>query len=185
MTDGIVAAAAVSEKIAGVYRVPIRAYEDERGRFMETFRVEWFPQVDWTQLQHNRSDSRAGVLRGLHYHHHQVDYWYVPAGTVRVGLADVRPDSATFGAVETLELGGAHNAGLFIPTGVAHGFVALTDATLFYVVNRYYNGGKDEFGVAWDDPDLGVAWGVESPLLSERDRQNPRLRDIARDTLPR
>ena len=84
-----------SAQIAGLYTVHIPVFADERGRFMETFRVEWFPQVSWARLQTNRSDSVTGVLRGLHYHHHQVDYWYVPRGSVRVGLADLRPSSPT------------------------------------------------------------------------------------------
>lgn len=174
-----------SSQIAGLYTAPIRAFADERGQFMETFRLEWFPQVSWARFQTNRSDSKAGVLRGLHYHHRQVDYWYVPRGLVRVGLADLRPTSPTYRATQTLEIGDDNNLGVFIPTGVAHGFVTLTDATLTYIVNQYYDGGIDENGVAWDDPDLAVPWGYDAPILSPRDQQNPRLRDIPADKLPR
>jgi dTDP-4-dehydrorhamnose 3,5-epimerase len=171
--------------IDGVLIANLRAFGDERGRFMETFRMEWFPQVDWTKTQMNRSDSRANVLRGLHYHFHQIDYWYVPVGRIRAGLADLRPSSPTYKTSLTVEMGGDNNIGLFIPIGVAHGFYALTDCTLFYTVNNYYNGGKDEFGVAWDDPTLGVAWGAESPLLSERDKTNPRLDAINPNAMPK
>ena len=76
--------------IPGVLLVELRPFADERGRFTETFRKEWFPQRAWSNVQSNRSDSRAGVLRGLHYHFHQVDYWYLAAGRIRVGLADLR-----------------------------------------------------------------------------------------------
>jgi dTDP-4-dehydrorhamnose 3,5-epimerase len=174
-----------SNLIAGLFTVPIRAFGDERGRFMETFRLEWFPQVSWAKIQTNRSDSVAGVLRGLHYHHHQVDYWYVPRGTVRVGLADLRPGSPTYKATQTLEIGESNNMGVFIPTGVAHGFVTLTDATLTYIVNQYYDGGKDENGVAWNDPDLAVPWNYDAPILSSRDQQNRLLRDIPVPERPR
>lgn len=174
-----------SSLIAGLYTVPIPAFGDERGQFMETFRLEWFPQVSWARLQTNRSDSKAGVLRGLHYHHHQVDYWYVPRGVVRVGLVDLRPASPTYRATQTLEIGDDHNLGVFIPTGVAHGFVALTDATLTYIVNQYYDGGKDENGVAWNDPELAVPWQFDAPVLSPRDQQNALLRNIPPDNLPR
>lgn len=174
-----------SERIHGVYTVALQAFEDDRGRFMETFRLEWFPQVSWHRLQSNRSDSKAGVLRGLHYHLHQVDYWTVSAGLVRVGLADLRPSSPTYKASDVLELGNGTEVGIFIPSGVAHGFVALTSATLVYIVNQYYDGGADEHGVAWDDPDLSVDWGIVSPDLSPRDLANPRLRDIPPDRLPR
>ncbi len=176
--------ARASRHIDGVYTVSIRPFEDKRGRFMETFRSEWFPQVDWSQFQSNRSDSKAGVLRGLHYHHHQIDYWYVPSGLVRVGLADVRPASPTFRATEVLEMGDGSPLGVFIPVGVAHGFAALTDATLIYIVNRYYDG-SDEHGVAWNDAELDVDWGIVSPVVSARDADNPRLRDIAEDALPK
>ncbi len=167
----------VAEPIDGVFSLPLRVFEDERGRFMETFRREWFPWIDWTNMQSNRSDSKAGVVRGLHFHRKQIDYWYVPFGTVRAALADLRPNSPTYRMTATLDLGGGQHTGLFIPVGVAHGFAALTDATLTYIVNQYYDG-ADEFGVIWDDPDLAIPWGVETPILSGRDLKNPRLRDI-------
>lgn len=170
--------------IEGVYTVPIRAFSDDRGQFMETFRREWFPWINWDRIQNNRSDSRAGVLRGLHYHLYQIDYWYVPLGRIRVGLADLRPLSPTYRQAATLEMGGGNNIGLFIPVGVAHGFTALTDCTLMYLVNNYYEGGKDERGVAWNDPDLDLDWGVTDPQLSPRDIENRLLKDIPVDELP-
>lgn len=169
-----------STVIEDVSFVTIKVYEDERGRFMETFRREWFPAVNWDRIQCNRSDSQAGVLRGLHYHHRQIDYWYVPRGLVRVGMVDLRPSSRTYMATQTVEVGERHNVGVFIPIGIAHGFYAVTDATLMYMVNNYYEGGQDENGVAWNDPDIKLDWGLGStvPLLSHRDRQNRLLRDI-------
>ena len=161
-----------SKLIKDVQIVTLKAFADERGRFIETFRKAWFPQRSWERIQTNRSDSKAGVLRGLHFHHHQVDYWYVPRGIIRVGLCDLRPSSPTFMATETLEIGDDNQVGVFIPVGVAHGFFALTDATLTYLVDNYYDG-DDEHGVAWNDPSLGVAWGAKNPLLSPRDSQNP------------
>ena len=110
--------------IHGVINVQLQPYGDERGRFTEFFRREWFPQRDWRHVQSNRSDSRAGVLRGLHYHFNQVDYWYVISGRLRVGLADLRRSSPTFRCTETIDLDAAGNRGLFIPVGVAHGFLA-------------------------------------------------------------
>jgi dTDP-4-dehydrorhamnose 3,5-epimerase len=173
-----------SHLISGVYIVQLQAYGDERGRFLETFRTEWFPQRPWDMIQTNRSDSRAGVLRGLHYHHHQVDYWYVQQGEIRVGMVDLRPSSLTYMQTQTLLMGERNEIGLFIPVGVAHGFVALTDVTHTYVVDNYYNGGRDENGVAWNDPDIGLDWGVTAPLISPRDAGNPRLRDIPGERLP-
>jgi dTDP-4-dehydrorhamnose 3,5-epimerase len=122
-------------------------------------------------------------LRGLHYHHKQVDYWQLLAGKIRVGLADLRPWSPTYRATEIVELDAAQPMGLYIPVGVAHGFYALTDATLLYLVDNYYTG-SDELGVAWNDSELSVKWGVDNPILSERDATNPRLADIPPALLP-
>lgn len=170
--------------IAGVQLLHLVAHQDERGRFVETFRKEWLPQRSWQILQSNRSDSAAGALRGLHYHHKQVDYWYVARGRIRAGLADLRPTSPTYRAATTVDLAMSSHLGLFIPIGVAHGFLALTRATLLYFVDNYYDG-ADELGVAWNDPELGLEWGVAEPILSPRDRRNPLLRDIPADKLPR
>lgn len=172
-----------SAQIKGVQIVTLKAFEDERGRFLETFRKEWFPQQRWEKIQTNRSDSRAGVLRGLHYHFRQVDYWYVVSGQIRAALYDLRPDSPTYGAGQTVEMGGPFQRGLFIPVGVAHGFVALTETTLTYIVDNYYDS-TDEYGIVWNDPDIGLAWGVEAPILSARDAANPLLRDIPPEQLP-
>ncbi|MEM7118590.1 MAG: dTDP-4-dehydrorhamnose 3,5-epimerase [Chloroflexota bacterium] len=172
--------------IQGVFIAHLRAFADERGRFMETFRREWFPQRSWDKLQMNRSDSKAGVLRGLHYHHKQVDYWYVPAGRLRAGMVDLRPNSPTYKATQTVEMGDENNIGLFIPIGIAHGFLALTDATLTYIVDNYYDGGKDELGVAWNDPSLNLDWQLNhEPVISQRDAENLLLKDIPAKDLPR
>ncbi len=172
-----------SNTIADVMIAQLKPFSDERGCFRETFRKEWFPQRSWQILQTNRSDSQAMVLRGLHYHQKQVDYWYVVSGKLRAGLADLRPNSATYLATETVELTAENNLGLFIPIGVAHGFVALEPTTLIYVVDNYYDG-DDEFGIAWNDPDLQVDWGVTDPILSSRDQNNPLLKDIPKKNLP-
>lgn len=173
-----------STTIADILLVQLKAYGDDRGRFLETFRKEWFPQRTWQVFQTNRSDSQAGVLRGLHYHHKQVDYWYVASGKIKAGLVDLRSHSATYMATETVEIAAEDNLGLFIPVGVAHGFVALEPSTLTYIVDNYYDG-DDELGVAWNDPDLKVAWGISDPILSPRDKVNPFFKDIPQDKLPR
>lgn len=171
-----------SEVIRGVYLVELKAYTDPRGRFMETFRKEWFPQRSWDIVQTNRSDSQPTVLRGLHYHHNQVDYWYVSNGRVRAGLVDLRPNSPTYLHAQTIEIG--DDRGLYIPIGVAHGFLALTACTLTYLVDNYYDS-TDEYGIMWNDPQIGLEWGIKNPILSERDARNPRLCDILPENLPR
>lgn len=173
-----------STSIPGVINVQLRPFADERGRFVELFRKEWFPQREWANVQSNRSESRAGVLRGLHYHFNQVDYWYVVSGRIRVGLADLRRSSPAFRQTETVDLHADENRGLYIPIGVAHGFLALTDVTLVYIVDNYYDG-ADEFGLAWNDPEIIVPWNIDSaPTLSDRDLDNPRFSAIPSAYLP-
>jgi dTDP-4-dehydrorhamnose 3,5-epimerase len=167
--------------IRGVRRVRLAAHADERGSFMETFRQEWFP--DWDAAQANCSRSLKNVLRGLHFHRHQIDYWYVAAGRIRVGLADLRQGSPTLGATEVLEMHEDDSLALVIPPGVAHGYYSLAPSTLIYLVNRTYDP-DDELGVAWDDPDLGIPWNAADPVLSPRDRNNPRLAEIPASERP-
>jgi dTDP-4-dehydrorhamnose 3,5-epimerase len=172
-----------SDVIAGVKLAKLKIWADDRGGFLETFRKEWFPERNWDIIQTNCSYSQANVLRGLHYHLRQVDYWFAPQGMIRVILVDLRRSSPTQGASQTLEIGEDNPEGVFIPIGIAHGFVALTDATLTYLVDNYYDGG-DELGVAWNDPALGLTWGISNPILSPRDLQNSLLKDIPRHQLP-
>ncbi len=169
--------------IEGVFTVQLDTYQDDRGRFSEIFRMDWFPQRDWKVIQSNRSESEPGVLRGLHYHQNQVDYWHVAQGSIRAGLVDLRMSSPTRGATKTIDISHDDGFGLFIPTGVAHGFLSLSRATLIYIVDNYYDG-KDEFGVAWNDPQINLDWGETRPLLSERDRGNPLLAAIRPENLP-
>jgi dTDP-4-dehydrorhamnose 3,5-epimerase len=170
-----------SEVIRGVYHVEPDVHGDDRGIFVETYRRQWFPQGR-EMIQGNRADRQAGAIVGLHYHLHQADYWYVPFGTARVVLHDLREGSPTDGATLAFDLGrqadGTHShAGVFIPPGVAHGFAALTDMTITYLVDGYYNA-ADELGVAWDDPEIAADWGIADPVLSKRDQDNPRRADI-------
>jgi dTDP-4-dehydrorhamnose 3,5-epimerase len=177
-----------SEVVAGVYVVEPDVHGDERGFFVETYRRQWFPEGR-EMVQGNRGDRRAGAVVGLHYHLRQSDYWYVPRGLARVVLHDLRAASPTDGATLSLELGKApgdgpgtrptDHLGVLIPPGVAHGFAALTDMTITYLVDRYYDP-DDELGVAWDDPAIGADWGVSEAVLSGRDRANPLRADLDR-----
>lgn len=173
-----------STHIQDVFTVDLRAFGDERGRFMETFRKEWFPQRTWDIVQMNCSESIGGVVRGLHYHFKQVDYWCLIHGRIRAALVDIRPDSPTFKATQTIDMDSDQRIGLFIPIGVAHGFASLSERiTLTYIVDNYYNS-QDEFGIAWNDPDLKLDWGLNDPTISGRDAQNPPLSQISTAHLP-
>jgi len=170
------------EEIAGVYVVRPRVHGDARGQFVETYRRAWFPEGR-EMLQANRADRQRGALVGLHYHLHQADYWYVPRGTARMVLHDLREGSPTDRATYALDLSGENHLGVFIPPGVGHGFAALTDMTITYLVDAYYNP-ADELGVAWDDPEVGAEWGLAEPVLSERDLLNPRRADLPSNRRP-
>ena len=123
-------------------------------------------------VQANRGDRQAGSIVGLHYHLHQADYWYVPKGQARVVLHDLRTGSPTDGATQMIDMSEDVEQGLFIPPGVAHGFASLTDMQINYLVDSYYNP-ADELGVSWNDPAIGADWGIDSPILSDRDAANP------------
>jgi dTDP-4-dehydrorhamnose 3,5-epimerase len=165
-----------SDTIAGAYIVEPTIHGDQRGMFIETYRREWFPNGR-EMLQGNRANRQAGALVGLHYHLHQADYWYVPFGHARVVLHDLREGGPTDGATLELDLTGENHMGVFIPPGVAHGFAAITDMVITYLVDNYYNP-ADELGVMWNDPAIGADWGVTTPILSGRDEANPLRVDI-------
>jgi dTDP-4-dehydrorhamnose 3,5-epimerase len=162
----------MSELITDVMLVEPDVHADERGRFIETYRRNWFP-LGREMIQGNRADRAKGAVVGLHYHLHQADYWYVVNGVARMVLHDLRVGSPSEGATLSIDLGGDNEMGVFIPPGVAHGFASLTDVTLTYLVDGYYNP-TDELGVAWDDPTVAADWGLSEPILSARDLANPR-----------
>lgn len=180
---GPVTAIESSSVIAGVVVVRLKSFGDDRGRFVESWRREWVPHSR-EMVQANRSDKLAGSLVGLHFHLFQADYWYVVSGRARAGLYDLRTGSPTEGASLTVEMGEGAEVGLYIPPGVGHGFAARSDVTMTYLVDQCYNP-ADELGVAFDDPALGIDWGVADPVVSERDRTNPRLADVEQAVRPR
>jgi dTDP-4-dehydrorhamnose 3,5-epimerase len=161
--------------IPGVQLRELTTFADDRGAFTETFRQEWLPDGGPAVVQSNLSRSRAGVLRGMHYHRSQSDLWVVLEGTAFIVLCDLRTGSPRRGTAvsDTFDTANGLTA-LLIPPGVAHGFCAVTDVALQYMVTDYYDG-TDEHGFAWDDPDAAIRWPVAQPLLSERDRTNPPL----------
>ncbi|MCA1834632.1 MAG: dTDP-4-dehydrorhamnose 3,5-epimerase family protein [Actinomycetota bacterium] len=170
------------KQIDGVFVVSLQSHGDERGRFIETFRKEWIPGAQ-EMVQGNRSDSKQGVLRGLHYHLFQSDYWYVVAGRAVAALYDFRESSSTSGNWDLVEMGDGADVGLYIPPGVAHGFYAVTDVTLTYLVDQYFDG-SDEFGIKYDDPQVGIVWPEGDRILSERDLANPPLDGVDAENRP-
>jgi dTDP-4-dehydrorhamnose 3,5-epimerase len=178
--------------LSGVRYGAVARHKDSRGSFRELWRapepggpgMPASPAADSPFVQANLSTSAAGVLRGLHLHRRQLDYWVVASGTAFVALVDVRrmlAEGADRPAVETREL--AADDWVVIPEGVAHGFLALEPLELLYLVTNWYDG-SDELGFAWDDAAVGVPWPSVSattdgrPIVSERDASNPALGDL-------
>jgi dTDP-4-dehydrorhamnose 3,5-epimerase len=162
--------------IAGVTSTDLVVHADVRGSFAEAFRQGWFEDRP-SFVQGNVSRSAEGVLRGMHFHRRQSDLWVPLAGRFRIGLFDLRPDSPTARTGHRLEMDAERPQALLIPPGVAHGFLALSAATLLYLVTAEYDG-TDEHGFRFDDPDLGFGWDVEAPILAERDRTAPSLAEV-------
>lgn len=174
-------------KLDGVVLLEPRVHGDERGFFVETFSREAWAEhgVDVEFVQHNHSRSGMGILRGLHFQTRpgQAKLLRCARGRIFDVAVDLRRGSPTYGQWEGHVLDDERHRQLFVPVGFAHGFVVLSEeADVCYLVSSYYDP-ETEAGIAWDDPDVGVEWGVEDPVLSERDRNAPRLAEIA-DTLP-
>ena len=160
---------------------------DERGFLVETFRRDAWAEVgvDVEFVQHNQSRSVKDTLRGLHFQTEpgQAKLVRCPRGAIFDVAVDLRRDSPTFGRWEGHVLDDESHRQLFVPAGFGHGFAVLSDlADVTYLLSSAYDPAT-EAGIAWDDPDVGVEWPVDSPLLSDRDKTAPTLAEVA-DTLP-
>ena len=162
--------------INNIQIINLKQHKDERGAFSEIFRAKWFSKYDNSKIQINHSFSKRGVLRGLHYHYWQYDYWYVVNGLLQVGLMDLRKDSDTFKQSMTFELDNTQR--LFIPSGIAHGFFALKNTHLIYVVNNYYDP-NDDLNLNYQH----IIWQFEPLEISERDKNAPFLDGIKESSL--
>lgn len=177
------------QKIKDVILVKPKVFGDNRGFFMETYKKSDFIAngIDVEFNQDNHSKSSKGVLRGLHYQAAP----YGQAKIVRCGrgriydvAVDIRPNSETFGQYVKVELSEENKHMLYIPVGFAHGFVALSDEVeLLYKASGEYNPQADR-GVLWNDSDINIDWEIDfEPLLSEKDKVQPKLKDINREEI--
>ena len=150
--------------IDGLVRFPLRRYEDERGWFVELRRDSALPKPT---VQTNLSFSRAGTIRGLHYHERgQDDLFACLSGMARVVVLD-----RASGEVFTEDIGDDNPVAIYIPGRHAHGFEALTDLLFCYHVTEEYDpADPDEHAVPWDDPRVRDLWSTTSPILSQRDQ---------------
>ena len=173
----------LSTELDGPILIEPTVFGDERGFFLESFREDALADLGVRArfVQDNHSRSRRGVLRGMHFTvgQGQAKLVRVARGRVLDVVVDIRGGSPTFGRWESFELDDEAGRLLFVPIGFAHGFVVLSDlADVLYKCSSYYEGSLER-GFAWDDPDVAIAWPVDDPILSERDRVAPRLAEIA------
>lgn len=174
-------------KLNGIKRIELKLFGDARGFFVERFNAQKFAEhgLPTQFVQDNHSRSGPGILRGLHYQ-------TTPAQGKLVGVirgrmldvvVDIRPESPTFGQHITEELTGENGVLLWVPPGFAHGFCVLGDepVDILYKVTALYNP-QGEGGLRYNDPELGIDWPIENPILSERDQLLGSLDDIRRNS---
>ncbi len=159
--------------IEGLIEIYPKIFGDARGHFFESYRQDLFAQngIPFQFVQDNQSFSTAGVLRGLHFQNPpfaQGKLVRVITGKVIDIAVDIRPGSPTFGKYEKFVLDATLQNMVYIPEGFAHGFAALEDSVFAYKCTNNYNKAS-EGGIIWNDPDLNIDWGIESPNVSEKD----------------
>ncbi|MEW9669187.1 dTDP-4-dehydrorhamnose 3,5-epimerase [Ammoniphilus sp. 3BR4] len=170
-------------KLSGVLLIEPDVFEDQRGFFMVSYSLKKYSEleINFSFIQDNYSLSlESGVLRGLHYQLNpvaQTKLVYVITGAIYDVVVDVRRDSTTFGQWEAFILSEDNKRRLLVPRGFAHGFCTLVSNTqVQYKVDAYYSP-DHERGIHWNDPELGISWPTTNPILSEKDRLLPLLKD--------
>jgi dTDP-4-dehydrorhamnose 3,5-epimerase len=158
-------------------------YGDERGFMVETFRADAWRELgaDADFVQENHSRSGKGILRGIHFQTApgQAKLVRCARGRIWDAIVDLRRDSPTYRRWEGHELDDERHRQLFVPIGFGHGFCVLSEtADVTYKLSSYYDP-DTEAGIAWDDPEVGIEWPLADPVLSQRDREAPRLADVS------
>jgi len=170
----------IETSLPGVLILEPQVYKDDRGFFLETYHRQRFAEhgIIAEFVQDNRSRSAKNILRGLHYQlrHPQGKLCHVIRGEVFDVAVDIRRDSPTFGQWTSVVLSENNFRQLYVP-GFAHGYCALTDDVDFTYkcTERYYP--EDDRSIIWNDPQIGIDWPVDSPLVSDKDRRAPLLAD--------
>ena len=173
----------IETQLPGVRIIEPRVHGDSRGFFVETFQAERYRReagIELAFVQDNHSRSGRGVLRGMHSQRSrpQGKLVRVARGEVFDVAVDVDPRSATFGKWVGVTLSDENCRQFWVPPGYAHGFVVLSEIADFeYKCTDYYDPG-DEIGVMWNDPDVGIDWPLQNPLLSAKDQKLPSLAQL-------
>lgn len=178
----------IETELPGVFILEPKVFGDSRGYFLETWNQAHYREAGITEdfVQDSLSYSTRGVLRGLHFQNPnaQAKLLYVLQGEVFDVSVDIRVGSPTFGRWVGVSLSADNKRQLYVGAGVAHGFCVTGEtAILAYKCTDFYNPAT-EGSILWNDPDIGIEWPVNTPVLSDKDRHAPRLRDIPRHRLP-
>ena len=157
-------------------------HSDPRGRFFESFQKERYREIGIKEefVQDNQSVSQKNTIRGLHYRSapEQAKLVRVIRGEVFDVVVDIRKNSPTYGQWRGYTLSDTNYLQVYIPAGFAHGFCVLSETAEFlYKVSEYYSAEKEK-GIMWNDPDINVDWPTANPVLSEKDKTNPALKDL-------
>lgn len=167
--------------LPGLFKLERPTFDDERGFFREVFHLDELNEAigfEFKPLQWNHSRSKSGVLRGIH-----AENWnkliYAIRGEAFAAIVDIREDSETFGKYETFNFNENDKFALFIPKGFANSFYITgpSDVDYLYLVDSYYDG-TDTRAITWDDKDLNIPWPVLDPIISDRDKNNPTLKEM-------
>lgn len=179
----------IETALPGVLIIEPKVFSDQRGYFFESSHETRFKEVGINKafVQDNISRSSKDVLRGLHYQLEkpQAKLVSVIRGAVFDVAVDIRHGSPTFGQWVGVELSDSNHRQLYVPEGFAHGFAVLSDVVDFhYKCSDYYHP-QAEYGVHWGDPNIGIAWNISAPILSEKDKVYPFLEQIPIELLPK
>lgn len=176
----------IESKIKGLFIIELDVFNDSRGYFSETFSAKRYKDhgINLNFVQDNISVSKKGTLRGLHYQvppKAQAKLCHVIKGSVIDVAVDLRLESPTFGQYLAIELSEKNHTQIFIPPGFAHGFAVLSDEAIFQYKCSEYFSKEQERAIRYDDPDLKINWGIENPIVSEKDRSAKFFREIEKD----
>ncbi|CCH54429.1 Spore coat polysaccharide biosynthesis protein spsL [Fibrisoma limi BUZ 3] len=169
------------QPLAGVDCKSLTEHQDQRGSFTEVFQQYWSTCLTPTQWSLVRSEPN--VFRGMHLHQRHDEYFCLIEGHCLVGLYDARPDSPTRNQWALYELFGTDLKAIVFPRGLLHGWYFFTPSVHLQAVSESFvdYGHDDNHGCRWDDPDLGITWGITDPILSDRANSFPPLRHLLAD----
>jgi dTDP-4-dehydrorhamnose 3,5-epimerase len=173
----------IKTPLEGLLIIKPDVFEDERGYFFESFNYDKLLQVglDLKFMQDNESKSKKDVLRGLHYQappFAQGKLVRVMRGSVLDVAVDIRKESPTYGKWESIVLSGQNKWMYWIPPGFAHGFATLEDDTIFFYKCTNVYSKVSEGSILWNDPALNINWGIDHPMISDKDKVSPRFNEV-------